>query len=604
MHGLPEPSSSLLLLDDAPHDAPKPLDALVAAPFDDDDDDDEELPPLERFERAQARLLQPARPEPHAVRAARAALGYHPLVVAVAGHPWDATMRLAWGATHAYGAVRSAHEARYARLRHGGGVLHFAPPADGVVVATVLTEAHARRELRAATFLRRAKPDAPLAAARFIDAWLCDPDARAFDTVVFDPSAAPGASAEGAAEGGARWNTWPGLRAASLPSLASTPDKKEEEARLIAPILAHIRDVVCAGDARHADWFLDYLAAIVQRPWRRTGVGVLLTGLQGAGKNTVVDFFRERVLGPRVTSHLQDARSALFGRFAEGHDDRIFIQVDEAYLDRAQDAQALKHLITGDTVRVERKFQAPASKPNYANLLLTSNSPDAGLRLPADDRRWVILRVASDRVGDHAYFDALHAALAAPDAPRAFYDALMRRDVAPAFGPPQGNANGQAARPITEHYLACRRAAIPAPRRFLSALINQRAYVVVALGAASVPSQSLYQDYVHYLADAGLGRALSAVAFAAELAQLMPPAPRFADAASDDAVGQKRKKRRTAIDPRTPSLEEGAAIERRRCASGFVFRFDYARLRALLGAAGEYDPDAFLMRPPSHGAPC
>ena len=29
---------------------------------------------------------------------------------------------------------------------------------------------------------------------------------------------------------------------------------------------------------------------------------------------------------------------ALFGRFAEGHDDRIFIQVDEAYLDRAQSA--------------------------------------------------------------------------------------------------------------------------------------------------------------------------------------------------------------------------------------------------------------------------
>jgi phage/plasmid-associated DNA primase len=113
---------------------------------------------------------------------------------------------------------------------------------------------------------------------------------------------------------------------------------------------------VCNGRDDHAERFLDYLAALVQRPWRRTGVAVVLTGLQGTGKNTVVDFFRTRILGDRITSHLQNARHALFSRFAEAQDETVFIQIDEFAVHGAQQIEALKHLITGDSIRVERKY--------------------------------------------------------------------------------------------------------------------------------------------------------------------------------------------------------------------------------------------------------
>ena len=592
-----------------------------------EEEDAAHLAPHERFERAHARLLS-APPPPAGlhvdapsldVRMARERLGHDPLASHIAGRPWTALEWRAYGATHSYGAVRARVEQTHARLADGRGVLRFRLDASdtggALLVADVLPDTLARRALRDVRFLTHranSKPDAPLTAAPFLDAWLCDPRARTYADIVFDPRHPHGdlrlpPCAPGAPPALLLWNTWPGLRAARLPPSAAGGD---ERAALLAPVLEHLRDVVCDGHAEHADWLLDYFAAIVQRPWRRTGVAVLLTGAQGAGKNTLLDFLRERVLGAGVTSHLHDVRHALCGRFAEGADRVVLCQVDEAWFGRHQDAEHVKHLVTGARVRVERKFQAPEHRPNYVNLVATTNSPDAGLPV-GGDRRWTFFRVSRRRVGDRAYFARLHAACADDAVARAFYEALLARpNVDARFGPADdATADGQAARPLTAHYLACRRAALPPARRFLSALINARAYCPSddtpgqGPALAAVRAADLYQDYVRYLADAGLGRAVSFVAFGLDLGQLMEPAPAApqpaeppAERAEEDAP--KKKKRRRG---ERAVIEAGAALDRLRRGDGYHYRFHYGRLRALL--ADEYDPDAFLLRPPAGAAP-
>ena len=674
--------------------------ALLLFADDEETEDDPNLPPHVRFERAHARLMaappsdapiqqqlalvpRPLPPPSLTVRMAREQLGHDPLTAHIAGRPWTDLEWRAYGATHSYGAVRARVEQNHARLIDGRGVLRFRldtasantdPTGAGhrsLVVAEVLSDLCARRALRDIRFLTHrpnSKPDAPLTAAPFYDTWSCDPQARRYADVVFDPrhphgdvrlsaltssSAPPADAAEGgdavmrAAGGGGDdadedeegaqaqapplmvWNTWPGLRAARLPPFAEGTRYAAE--RLLAPILEHLRDVVCDGDDAHAEWLLDYFAAIVQRPWRRTGVAVLLTGTQGAGKNTLLDFFRERVLGAAITSHLHDVRHALCGRFAEGADRVIFSQVDEAWFGRQQDAECVKHLITGARVRVERKFQSPEHRPNYMNLVATTNTPDAGLPV-GEDRRWTFFRVSRRRVGDHAYFARLHAACADDAVARAFYDALMARpNVDARFGPAHSSsADGQAARPLTAHYLACRRAHLPPARRFLSALIHARAYCANLhhdrYALAVVRAADLYQDYVRYLADAGLGAPPSFVVFGLDLAQLMPtpkqraqpqqhqPQPPHQAPQAEGAEGaeepqkKKRRKKTNADDPdhnggseARPRIEEGAAVDRIRHRDGYHYRFHYARLRALLGA--EYDPDAFLLRPPTGAVP-
>jgi hypothetical protein len=601
-----------------------------------------------------------------------------------------------------------------------------------MVVGTVLTEVQALRELRSVTFLWRRAPDKDLVPARFVDHWLyLDRQARTYAAVVFDPRHPPGDMTmtmrpmmmqhqhqQQQMMMMPRWNTWTGLRAARLPppppmmsimmrrpppsssggsgsgngSSSGTNEHNHNNNNTTATnnatalINDHILRVVCAGNRDHAEWFLDYFAAIVQRPWRRTGVAVLLTGLQGAGKNTVVDFFRERILGRRITSHLQNARRGLFGRFAAAHAKVVFIQADE-FLVGPGDAEPLKNLITGDLIRVERKYQDAVTEPNYSNLIATTNTPDGGLNLPPDDRRWAILRVSSERVGDHEYFARLHAACGSDVVARAFYDALMRRDVSARFGATSvvvassggggaaaatntNNATcGQAARPITEHYRACVRAGISHTRRFLAAIIHARAYAhpaafsssssrkdaAAALPPPSVLAADLYRDYCHFVTDARLPMMIggssssssvgagggSFFAFADELAQLMTPSSSSSSSSSapssstqqqpqpqqhddhhdhdhdqqpeaeaaaednqDNNKSNKNKKRKRSHQHReveATRVEDGGALDRRRCRQGFYYRFDYGRLRALLATAGEYDPGAFLMRAPSAG---
>jgi hypothetical protein len=97
----------------------------------------------------------------------------------------------------------------------------------------------------------------------------------------------------------------------------------------------------------------------------KTGIIPLFTGAQGAGKNTVFDFFRTRILGEAISMQLQNQRKGLFDKFGTAHKHCIFLQIDEA--DRLGACEnELKNLVTADTVARERLA-------NLVNLVMTTN---------------------------------------------------------------------------------------------------------------------------------------------------------------------------------------------------------------------------------------
>ena len=552
--------------------------------LDSDDDDDH------------AAVLLP--PPADDSRRARLAVGYDPIAVSVAGWPWSPLERRAFGAEHSYGAVRARIETEYVRLLHPvPGIARLITHAAGGPPELVRLRgaAELRLALSNVGFLLRRAPDKDLVRVPIADAWLRDPNARALHSIVFDPSKPPGVSAN-------VWNNWPGLAAAHLDAAAYDP-------HALLLIRSHLQDVLCSGVAAHAEWLLDYLASIVQRPWAKTGVAVLFTGAQGAGKNTVLDFFRERVLGPRVAVQLQQPSQGLFDHFGSMHAGKILIQIDEA--DRLGGVEnALKHLITGDTATVHRKYTDREVVTNYANLILTTNG-QCPVHIPAHERRFCIFHVSSHRLGDTAYFDALHAALARPAVARAFYDLLMARPL------PADLSAGrlQNERPITGYYLACRMRGLDPLRRFLSACVNRNAYdehclprdaaarerqLAAAIAARRKPpvdrrpevrTQHFYADYLAFFHATGAARnesglpvaPLSLVSFIGALGILCPAS-------------------RTVGGPDLPADALSRGLTRIRTAAGINCVLDYAALRINLERSREFDPDALFMQPPHPSA--
>jgi hypothetical protein len=75
-------------------------------------------------------------------------------------------------------------------------------------------------------------------------------------------------------------------------------------------------------------YFHNWMAHIIQRPWEKTGVAVILYSLPGAGKSEVINFFREHVFGPEI-SFMVEGMSKLTGQFNSLQQGKVFASVEE-----------------------------------------------------------------------------------------------------------------------------------------------------------------------------------------------------------------------------------------------------------------------------------
>jgi hypothetical protein len=172
-------------------------------------------------------------------------------------------------------------------------------------------------------------------------------------------------------------------------------------------LIEHILNIVADGDQAKGDFFLDWVADILQNPTRKPGVAPVLRGRQGSGK-TVVPAIARTILGPKnvLTVHEKDR---LLGRFNSSVMNKILLVGEEMLFagDRAT-TDKLKHLITGQTLPVEFKFGDALEIESYHRLLLTSNHEQV-IQAAGEERRFVIYDVSDARQGDVDYFAKLYA---------------------------------------------------------------------------------------------------------------------------------------------------------------------------------------------------
>jgi hypothetical protein len=303
----------------------------------------------------------------------------------------------------------------------------------------------------------------------------------------------------------------------------------------------------------------------------KTGIIPLFTGAQGAGKNTVFDFFRTRILGEAISMQLQNPREGLFDKFGTAHKHRIFLQIDEA--DRLGACEnELKNLVTADTVAAQLKFRDRERLANFVNLVMTTNGACPVL-VSETERRYAIFRVSDARVGDHAYFDALHGSLDDARVARAFYNLLLARDIA-RFG----HANLQASRPITPYFHACRTMAIAPLKRFLSAAINHDLFrQPMRMGGPTtteVQASRLYAHYLDYFASTRAG-----------------------NGGANEGSGGQRALSQPFFGNELKNIQAVNGVTFIKRSAGNFYAFEYGRLRAFLERTREYDPDAMVLRP-------
>jgi len=191
----------------------------------------------------------------------------------------------------------------------------------------------------------------------------------------------------------------PGQRTTSALNIWQGWDVDERWDTSCELFLNHVRFI--AGE--HADWFLDWMAHLFQKPWEKPGTAVVIRGSKGAGKDTIGNYLG-KILG-RAHIRVSDPRH-LVGNFNAHLQYCLLLHVEEGTWGGDRQAEGiLKSRITADTVTIERKGIDPVEQPNYSRIFISSNS-EWVVPATADERRWYVLDV--ETVRSREYFDALH----------------------------------------------------------------------------------------------------------------------------------------------------------------------------------------------------
>lgn len=249
-----------------------------------------------------------------------------------------------------------------------------------------------------------------------------------------------------------------------------------------------LHSAICAGSQTLYDYVRCYCAHLVQRPWERPEVALILRGGQGTGKNTFVD-----TLGSLVSQHFRQVNSTeqLTGRFNGHMKGILLLHANEAsWGGNKSERGKLKAMVTDAKVPVEMKGQDITDIDNYLRLIVSSNEAWP-VPIDIDDRRFLVLDVSPVYQQDQTFFAALHDQLAQGGRAALMHD-LMAIDLS-SFSPRN--------KPASPFGADIKIRSADSPTRWLYDLLNSNAWAGGApvFAQAGIPAEerkeAFFTDY-------------------------------------------------------------------------------------------------------------
>ena len=184
----------------------------------------------------------------------------------------------------------------------------------------------------------------------------------------------------------------------------------------------HVFENICQHNEETFLFLMHWMAQLMQQPWRKIGVCIVLRGKMGTGKSKLSDWLGY-IVGDNY-SPVIDCPEHITGRFNGHLETALLIRVEEGfYPGRPADKARLKHLITSAKINIERKNLDSYTANSYARVIITSNS-DWVVAAALGERRYLFLDVGDAHAKDGPYFKAIDAQMASGGAEAMLHDLL------------------------------------------------------------------------------------------------------------------------------------------------------------------------------------
>ena len=151
----------------------------------------------------------------------------------------------------------------------------------------------------------------------------------------------------------------------------------------------HIYYNMCDEDDTKFNWFMTWMAHIVQKPDEKYGMAVVVTGAEVSGKSTVFDYLY--AILPTGHFHYSSIRGFSSKFNSELKNNRL-VMFEDSMDNFTKDAAFIKRLVTEDTLYIESKGADVIEIPNYLRLVLLTQSNE--IKVPCE-RRFVQLKMST-----------------------------------------------------------------------------------------------------------------------------------------------------------------------------------------------------------------
>lgn len=196
------------------------------------------------------------------------------------------------------------------------------------------------------------------------------------------------------------------------------------DTRLAEFFIAHLKGLL--EEPKLLDWIVDYFAHIFQQPAEKPGVAIIFEGGQATGK-TSIHRIVSSVLGHKLSKLMNKDMVAWNGFMTSS----LLLVYEEFSVDMYKEKwyyDYLKDVITNTRIKIREKYVNELETDSYHRLIFTTNDAQA-LKLPNDDRRFVIVRTTKHWRDNLSHFKELEVLLKDQDALAGFKHWLCTRKI-------------------------------------------------------------------------------------------------------------------------------------------------------------------------------
>lgn len=185
-------------------------------------------------------------------------------------------------------------------------------------------------------------------------------------------------------------NTYDGMIISPLLDESNQMASSGEAFEYCMPIINLLKFLCCKENEAY-EWILKWLAYPLQHPGAKMNTSVLMCSVvQGSGKSLFFEKIMTRIYGEKYSVTLgQNGLESIYTDWAER---KLYCLFEEIFNNKSKFGMMglIKHMITGEKIRIEKKFMSGYSQNNHINCVFLSNEVQP-LAIEERDRRFLVL---------------------------------------------------------------------------------------------------------------------------------------------------------------------------------------------------------------------